>query len=158
MTSTTSHDGSAKAEWIALSAQIAETQAIVGETWTSVDSAAGDCGVSGVQWGIGRLGPGVNASDRRALFERIEAAWQANGWTPTLTTLGGDAPGLQLRYPAAGGFEDGFFVEIGSTVHGTSIGAQTPCARGDVDALNEEQFAYNHAPGVTRPESPTPVP
>lgn len=158
MTASDPHAVSAKARWLEFSEQIAATQAIVGGTWESVDTAASECGAAGAQWGIGRLGPGVPEADRHALYERIETAWRAFGWDPTLTKLYNEEAGLQLRYPASGGFDDGFFVEIGSSVHGTSIGGQTPCGVGDVDALNEEHFADEHSPGVTWPESSPPLP
>jgi hypothetical protein len=154
---TTSHraTSSAKAEWRVLSEQVAQTQSIVGGTWESVDTSARQCSEDGAQWAITRIGPGVSATERDALMDRVERAWAKNGWKPARTHITGDAPGLQLRFPA-GGFDDRrFFIELGSTVHGTTIQAQTPCAPGDVDQLNREQFAYNHMPGIAVSPAPT---
>ncbi|KQO63415.1 hypothetical protein ASF23_03895 [Curtobacterium sp. Leaf261] len=146
----------AKSEWLDLSEKAAATQNIVGGDWEYVDSNADDCGDGGAHWGITRLGPGVPEAERNDLFDRVQTAWKAFGWDAARTKLGGDAPGLQLRYPASGVREDGFYIEFDSTVHGTTIGAQTSCAAGDVDQLAKEQFAYNNTPGRTPSATPTP--
>lgn len=134
----------AKAAWDGLNERIESTQSMVPGEWEASDSGASACGTSGAQWGITRLGPGASADDRTRIIDRIETAWKNYGWEPTRSTFGGDAPGLQLRYPAGGVFDDGFFVEIGITEYGSSIQAQTPCAQGDANALNDEQYAYEH--------------
>jgi hypothetical protein len=157
MDRTSTDSSAAKSEWIDLSEKTAATQDIVGGEWEYVDSNADECGSGGAHWGITRLGPGVSAAERNVLFDRVQAAWEAYGWDAARTKLGGDAPGLKLRYPARGVMEDGFYIEFDSTAHGTTIGAQTPCAAGDVDALAEEQFAYKNTPGLppTPAASPT---
>ncbi|KQO63413.1 hypothetical protein [Curtobacterium sp. Leaf261] len=153
----TSIDSSAaKSEWLHLSKRIEATQNFIGGDWEFIDSNARDCGDGGVQWVIGRIGPGVPAAERRALFDEVEAAWKANGWDPVRTHFGGDAPGEMLRYPASGVMDDGFYVEFDSTVHATTMGAQTPCAAGDGDQLAKEQFADNNTPGRTPSATPTP--
>jgi hypothetical protein len=144
---------SAKSAWDDLDQKVESTQAIIPGEWEASDSGASECGTSGARWGIARLGSGASADDRARLIDQVGAAWKADGWTPTRTELGGDAPGLQLRYPAVGSLDDGFFIELGITEHGTSIQAQTPCAPGDVDALNEEQYAYNHQNTTRLPSS-----
>lgn len=152
----TGHDGaSAEDEWDHLSELVAQTQAIVGGSWQPVDSSASACGAGGAQWGLTRLGRGTSTDERPALVHQIERLWRASGWTPELTAIGGDAPGTQLRLPASGVDDRGFFIELGFTVHGTTIDAQTPCAPGDVDWLNAERYAENHAPGVDLPSAPT---
>lgn len=109
-----------------------------------------------MQWVIARIGPGVPAAGRTALFDQVEAAWKANGWDPVRTHFGGDVPGERLRYPASGGMGDGFSVEFDSTVHATTMGAQTPCAAGDGDQLAKEQSAYDNTPGRTPSATPAP--
>lgn len=156
MGTTTTDSSAAKAVWRGLSTRVAETQRIVGGDWVFSDTNARECGSGGAQWGITRLGPGVAKSEREALFDRVEAVWKANGWDAVRTPLPGDTPGLQLRYPAAGSLDGGFFVEFAATVHGATIDAQTGCAAGDVDELAREQFAYHNTPGRT--PSPTPMP
>lgn len=146
---------SAKSAWDDLNQKVESTQAMVPGTWEASDSGASPCGTSGAQWGITRLGPGANGEDRTHIIDEIETAWKDNDWKPTRSKIGGDAPGLQLRYPAAGVFDDGFFVEIGITEYGSSIQAQTPCAHGNADALNDEQYAYEHQ-NTTRLPSETP--
>lgn len=146
---------SAKSAWDDLNRQVEATQAMVPGKWEASDSGATPCGTSGAQWGITRLGPGASAEDRPRVIDQIEAAWKDNGWKPTRSKIGGDAPGLQLRYPAGGSFDDGFFIEIGMTEYGTSIQGQTPCARGNPDALNDEQYAYEHQ-NTTRLPSDSP--
>jgi hypothetical protein len=156
MEATSTDSSAAKANWRELSMRVAETQRIVGGDWEFSDTNARECGGGGAQWGITRLGPGVAKPARDALFDRVEAAWKANGWDPVRTRLPGDAPGLQLRYPAAGSLDGGFFVEFAATVHGSTIDAQTGCAAGDVDELAKEQFAYNNTPGRTPSARPAP--
>lgn len=146
---------SAKDEWDRLSALVAQTQAIVGGSWQPVDSSASACGDGGAQWGLTRIGRGTTTDERPTLIAQIERLWRTNGWTPERTAIGGDAPGTQLRFPGSGVDRRGFFIELGATVHGTAIQAQTPCAPGDVDQLNTEQYAYHHSPGVVLPTTPT---
>lgn len=146
---------SAKSAWDDLNQKIESTQALVPGKWEASDSGASQCGTSGAQWGITRLGPGASAEDRTRIIDQIEGVWKGNGWKPTRSKIVGDAPGLQLRYPAGGIFDDGFFVEIGITEYGSSIQAQTPCAHGDADTLNDEQYAYEHQK-TTRLPSDTP--
>lgn len=117
---------SAKAAWDDLNQRVESTQSSVPGRWEASDSGASPCGTSEARWGITRLGPGASADDRRRIIDQIEAAWKANGWEPTRSTIGGDAPGLQLRHPAGGVLDDGFFVEVGITGYGSSIEAQTP--------------------------------
>lgn len=146
---------SAKAAWDDLNRKVESTQAMIGGKWEISDSGATACGSSDAQWAITRLGPGAGADDRARLIDQIVVAWKGNGWTPARGHIGGDAPGLQLRYPAGGSFDDGFFIELGMTDHGTSIQARTPCAPGDMDSLNKEQYAYNHQ-NTTRLPSDSP--
>lgn len=146
---------SAKSAWDDLNRKVESTQAIIPGQWEISDSGATACGGSGAQWGITRLGPGASADDRAHLIDQVEAAWKSDGWTPIRTRIGGDAPGLQLRYPAAGTFDDGFFIELGITDYGSSMQSQTPCEPGDADALNAEQYAYNHQ-NTTRLPSDSP--
>ncbi|KQO59968.1 hypothetical protein [Curtobacterium sp. Leaf261] len=145
----------AKSAWDDLNQKVESTQAMVGGEWEASDTGATACGSSGAQWGITRLGPGASPGDRERIIDEIETAWKANGWKPTRTKIGGDAPGLQLRYPAAGTFDDGFFIELGITDYGSSMQSQTPCEPGDADALNDEQYAYNHQ-NTTRLPSDSP--
>ncbi|WP_156364267.1 hypothetical protein [Curtobacterium sp. Leaf261] len=146
-------NSAAKAQWFDLTTRIEATQQLVGGDWEVVDSNARPCNEGAVNWTITRIGPGVRTAEREELFDSVEVAWKKNGWEPVRRATGGDAPGLRLRYPASGVLGDGFYVELESTVHGTTIGAQTACAAGDVDQLNREQFAFNNTPGYT----PTPA-
>ncbi|MBT2503126.1 hypothetical protein [Curtobacterium sp. ISL-83] len=147
--------GSAKDEWDRLSEHVAQTQAIVGGSWEPVDSSARACGDGGAQWAITRLGRGTSLTERPALVEQIEREWKKYGWELNRTAIGGDAPGVRLRFPAGGSDERRFFIDIGFTVHGTTIEAQTPCAPGNVDQLNAEQYAYKHSPGIDTTPTPT---
>lgn len=148
---------SAKDEWDRLSALVAQTQRIIGGSWRPVDSSASACGGGGAQWGLTRLGRGTTTDERPALIAQIERLWRTHSWLLERSAIGGDAPGTQLRFPASGVDERGFFIELGTTEHGTAIQAQTPCAPGDVDQLNTEQYAYHHSPGVVLPTTPTPT-
>ncbi|WP_156364269.1 hypothetical protein [Curtobacterium sp. Leaf261] len=147
------NSSAAKAAWIDLTTQIAATQQMVGGEWEVLDTNSRACGDGGASWVVARIGPGVPAADRRALADEVEAAWKAYGWSPVRAPFGVDAPGLRLRYPASGVLPNGFYIEFNSNRYASTIGAQTPCAAGDVDQLNREQFAFNNTPGYT----PTPA-
>lgn len=153
MRATSIDSSAAKHSWLELTTRVEATQQIVGGDWEVSDTNSRKCADGSVNWGVTRLGPGVATADRAALFDRVEVAWKAFGWHAVRTRIGGESPGLQLRYPTGGALDDGFFVELGSTVHGTTIDAQTACTAGDVDQLNREQFAFNNTPGYT----PTPA-
>ncbi|WP_139199728.1 hypothetical protein [Curtobacterium sp. MCBA15_008] len=73
--------------------------------------------------------------------------------------FGGDAPGVELRYPGASSLDNGFFIEFRSSVHGSTLQLQTPCVQGDVDALNREKYGERHTntppdiPGTASPSA-----
>lgn len=140
---TTGSDG-AKAVWDEMNAEIESSQDIVGTGWLASDTAARVCGAAGVQWVLTRFGPGTHPDERDDLLGALETRWDAKGWRAVRSDFGGDAPGVQLRYPAASSLEDGFFVEFRSSVHGSTLQLQTPCTLGDVDDLNRERYGERH--------------
>lgn len=142
MSSTASSD--AKRVWDEMNSRAETSQALVGGDWLASDTSARVCGTGGVQWAVSRIGPGTSADDRVSVADKVESQWRELGWKPVRSELTGDAPGLQLRYPGAGTFEDGFYVEFATTEHGSTIALQTPCTPGDVDSLNREKYAEKH--------------
>jgi hypothetical protein len=153
----------AKQVWNDANAQAEATQAVVSGRWLASDSDADPCGTGGVHWGVSRIGPGTSEAERAAKVAAVEDQWRELGWKPTKSEFGGDAPGLQVRYPASGVLEDGFFAEFDTTVHASTLQMQTPCTPGDADQLNREKYAQKHTntppdiPGASTPsESPTP--
>ncbi|MBA8990803.1 outer membrane murein-binding lipoprotein Lpp [Curtobacterium pusillum] len=157
MSTTGSSD--AKQVWKDADAQAEATQAILPGRWLSTDSAAGTCGTGGVRWGVSRIGPGTSKAGRAAKVEEVEENWRSLGWKPMRSELTGDAPGLQVRYPAKGVFEDGFFAEFATTEHASTLQIQTPCTPGDADQLNREKYAEKHTntppdiPGASTPST-----
>ncbi|TCK63725.1 hypothetical protein [Curtobacterium sp. PhB136] len=151
--------GSAEIAWTAGNALAESTQDAVGGSWLASDSAAEACGADGARWGITRLGPGTDKHTRADTVDRIERLWRSAGYEPVRTHIGGDAPGTQLRYPSAGTFDDGFFIEFGTTEYGSTVEMQTPCAPGDADALNREKYGERHTntspdiPGTASPSA-----
>lgn len=133
----------AKQAWNEMNAEAEATQAIIGGDWLASDTSARPC-TNGVQWVITRGGPGSEPDTRAAELDRIDERWRAAGWEPVRSDITGDAPGQQLRYPASGVFEDGFFIEFGTTDNGSTLQIQTPCAPGDADALNREKYGEKH--------------
>lgn len=142
MTDTAS--SSAKQVWDDMNAKAEATQAIIGGDWVASDTAARPCGADGVQWVITRLGPGTALASRTDELDRIDERWKAVGWKAERSDITGDAPGKQLRFPAASALEDGFFIEFGTTDHGSTLQMQTPCVPGDADSLNREKYAEKH--------------
>lgn len=148
-----------KAVWDSMNAEVEASQGAVGTGWLSSDTAARACGVNGAQWVLTRFGPGTQPEDRSAPLDTLEARWAAKGWKPVRSEFGGDAPGVELRYPATASLDDGFFVEFRSTVHGSTLQLQTPCVQGDVDALNREEYGERHTntppdvPGTASPSA-----
>lgn len=152
----TTRSDSAKAVWDEMNAEIESSQAVVGTGWSASDTAARECGADGARWVINRFGPGSQPDDRGRLLDALESRWSAKGWKPVRSDLGGDAPGVQLRYPAVSSLDDGFFVEFTTTVHASTLQLQTPCTRGDVHALNSEKYGERHT--NTPPDIPGAAP
>lgn len=142
--SNTDSSSAAKSTWDTANSLAEATQKAVGGAWVGSDSAAEQCGESGARWGLTRIGPGTDPGARDRTISAVEALWADSGLTPTRRALGGDAPGVEVRFPAAGTRDDGFFIEFATTVHGSTIGMQTPCTPGDVDALNREKYGERH--------------
>lgn len=157
-----SHGPSDSAErvWDATNERVETTQALVEGPWLAYDTAARGCGSTGAQWLVSRIGPGSDPGSRTRLLAAVEERWSGFGWSAVRSTIGGDAPGDRLRYPSAGSTNEGFFVELTTNAHATTITVQTPCATGDVAALNAEAYAERHTttppdvPGATDGEEP----
>jgi hypothetical protein len=161
---TTTGSDNAKAVWDEMNAEIESSQAVLGTGWLASDTAARACGAGGAQWVLTRFGPGSQPDERDDLLGRLATRWEAKGWEAVRSEFGGDAPGVQLRYPGASSFDDGFFIEFRSSVHGSTLQLQTPCTPGDVDELNREKYGETHTqtppylPGATPPSaSPQPT-
>lgn len=158
---TTASGGAAEAAWTTANALAESTQAAVRGTWLASDSAAESCGNDGVHWGITRLGPGTDTQARSAALDGFEELWNEAGYDPDRISIGGDAPGTELRYPRSGTLDTGFFIEFGTTEHGSTLQMQTPCAPGDADALNRAKYAERHTntppdiPGAATPSTAT---
>lgn len=154
----TTDSADAKRVWSEANTRAEVTQAVVPGKWLSSDTAARACS-GGVQWVVNRIGPGTDPSQREAVIGDIEAHWRSLGWKPTRSELTGDAPGQQVRYPASGVFEDGFFAEFSTTENASTLQIQTPCTPGDVDQLNREKYAEKHTntppdiPGASSPSA-----
>lgn len=141
---TPSTANSAEATWDAANALAESTQAIIPGDWVASDSAAEPCGTTGVRWGINRFGPSTTRSGRADVVAAVDELWARHGHPAVRSPITGDAPGVQLRSPAVGVLADGFFVEFGTTDHGSTLQLQTPCVRGDHQALNAERYAERH--------------
>lgn len=144
MTPTDPAQQAAKARWDEANSLAEATQELVGGSWSSSDSAAERCGEEGARWGLTRLGPGTDPDERAAIASAVEALWTGAGHVPSSKALGGDAPGLELRFPQTGVQPDGFFVEFRTTQHGSTVAMQTACTGGDVDELNRERYGERH--------------
>lgn len=142
MSSTT--NGSAEQTWDQMNARAESTQAFLPGAWSASDTAARPCGSGGAQWVISRIGPGTPTGSREATVAAIHAHWKQFGWEPVRSTTGGDAPSTRLRYPGSLSFDDGFFIDFETTVHGSTLALQTPCAPGDYDALNRAKYGERH--------------
>ncbi|KQO63055.1 hypothetical protein [Curtobacterium sp. Leaf261] len=154
----------AKEAFLSLNAILEDTQDVIGGDWLNDDDVATECSQAGARWGLSRFGRGMTDDERRSVLDAVRQRWIEEGWTPTLTRtlLGSDSPGLQLRYPARLSVEGGLFVELVSTVHATTIFAQTRCAEGDVDALDASRWSERHTSTppyfpVSAPTTPTPT-
>jgi hypothetical protein len=134
----------AKHVWGEADARAEATQSIVPGRWLASDTAARSCGADGVQWVVNRIGPGTNEADRAAKVAAVEHQWRGLGWKPTRSKLTGDAPGAEVRYPASGVFQNGFFAEFATTENASTLQMQTPCTPGDADRLNREKYAERH--------------
>lgn len=157
MSPTTSNSSvAAKAAWDDANALAEATQAIVGGSWLASDSAAETCGTTGVRWGLARFGPGTDPATRETVVAEVEALWRKAGHMPIRKQLGGDAPGIEVRFPAVGSQQDGFFIDFNTTVHASTLQLQTPCTRGDVHALNSEKYGERHT--NTPPDIPGAAP
>ncbi|MFJ3385114.1 MULTISPECIES: hypothetical protein [unclassified Curtobacterium] len=149
----------AEREWDRMNAEAEATQALIGGDWRSVDTAARPCGADGVQWVITRFGPSTDTDARDVALDRMGTRWRAKGWNPVRSDITGDAPGKQLRYPAANTLADGFFIEFGITEHASTLQLQTPCTAGDANALNREKYGERHTntppdiPGTAEPSA-----
>ncbi|KQO63054.1 hypothetical protein [Curtobacterium sp. Leaf261] len=155
----------AKRAFLSLDTLLDDTQYLVGGDWENVDSTAEECGPRGAQWVLSRHGPGMTKDQRRSVLAAIRQRWVAEGWDPTLspTLTGSDSPGQQLRWPGSRSVEGGLFVELVSTVHGTTIFARTMCAEGDDKVLTTSRWSQRHTitpPYIppTAPTTPTPTP
>jgi len=158
--SATGQDAAEKV-WRTMNAEVESSQDVVGTGWLASDTAARPCGTRGVQWVINRYGPGTSGAERTRVLDDLERRWTALGWQPVRSAITGDAPGQRLRYPANRSLDDGFFVEFGTTEHGSTLQLQTPCTPGDTTALNKEQYAERHTntppdvPGVSPSSTPS---
>jgi hypothetical protein len=156
---TASDNAAAKKVWQEMNAEAESAQATLEGDWLASDTAARACGSGGAQWVITRFGPGTEAAHRDDLLKELSTRWSAKGWNPTRSTITGDAPGVQLRYPDSVSLNNGFFVEFRTTEHGSSLQIQTPCTPGDVDQLNREKYAEKHTntppdiPGASSPSA-----
>lgn len=155
----TTRSADAKAVWDEMNAEMESSQAVLGSGWLSSDTAARACGADGARWVLNRFGPGTQPGDRDGLLDALATRWAPKGWAPVRSEFGGDAPGVQLRYPAASSLDNGFFIEFRSSVHGSTLQLQTPCVQGDVDALNHEKYGERHTntppdiPGTASPSA-----
>lgn len=158
-----SHGPSHPAEraWDATNERVETTQALLEGQWLAYDTAARGCGSTGAQWLVSRIGPGSDPGSRTRLLAAVEERWSGFGWSAVRSAIGGDTPGDRLRYPSVGSTKDGFFVELTTNAHATTITVQTPCATGDVAALNTEKYAERHTntppdvPGATPSSTPS---
>ncbi|WP_069712958.1 hypothetical protein [Curtobacterium sp. ER1/6] len=147
--------------WRTMNAEVESSQDVVGSGWLASDTAARACGTRGVQWVINRYGPATTGAERTRVLDDLERRWTALGWQPVRAAITGDAPGQRLRYPATRSLDDGFFVEFGTTEHGSTLQLQTPCTPGDITALNTEKYAERHTntppdvPGATASSTPS---
>ncbi|WP_182046227.1 hypothetical protein [Curtobacterium sp. ME26] len=154
-------EDAAKEVWRTMNAEVESSQDVVGSGWLASDTAARACGTRGVQWVINRYGPATTGAERTRVLDDLERRWTALGWQPVRAAITGDAPGQRLRYPATRSLDDGFFVEFGTTEHGSTLQLQTPCTPGDITALNTEKYAERHTntppdvPGATPSSTPS---
>jgi len=162
-TSTSDPSADARSAWHEADALAGATQAEVPGGWLADDSAAGPCGAAGTgaRWGLTRIGPSTSPSDRADVVAAVASVWSAHGYDAVERAIGGDAPGVRLRFPASGTLRDGFFIEFVTTAHASTIQLQTPCRRGDDRALNAERYAERHTdtppdvPGATASPRPS---
>lgn len=158
-TSTSSDSDQAKTAWDDANALAEAAQRAVGGSWTATDSAAERCQNGAVRWGLLRVGPPISTDQRSAVLDSVAELWRAAGYEPVRKSLGGDAPGTELRYPEVDTLPNGFFIEFGTTDNASTLQMQTPCTPGDADQLNREKYAEKHTntppdiPGASSPST-----